>query len=88
MDGKIAVAESGLETPGTTGAFNLIPRIAGVDGRGARDFLSGLFLVVAGGIFVAFLGVSDRMNQRDQRGDSYDCDSDDNVGGDAHGGRG
>lgn len=72
MGGEIAVTERGFETPRTAGAIELIPRIARIDGGGGviRGGRVWWIAMVAGRIFEAFLSMRDRMDQRDQGGDS------------------
>lgn len=83
MSREIAVIQGRFETPRTTGSFELIPRIARVDGgRGCRVgwLADRLFTMVTSGVFETFLGMANGMDQRDQRGNRDKGESDENEG--------
>lgn len=72
--------ERGFEIPRARGAFDLIPRIAGIPGRGGRMRRLGRVVrgqgMIAGGVFVALFGVFDRIEQHDHGTDREEQYSD------------
>ena len=71
--------ESRLEIPRAGGAFDLIPRVTGINGArgGGRHLEVGFLPMVTCRIFVALFGVIDRMDQHDEGAAGKEQDSDD-----------